>query len=111
MSRLLDTYFTTAPDGIPGNDDAGTMSAWAVFSMMGLYPDCPGVPEYSLTLPTFDKVTIHLNPEYYDSETITIEKTSAERPRVTLGNKQINNRVSHDDLIKGRNLKFFTKEK
>lgn len=111
VSRLLDTYFTTAPDGIPGNDDAGTMSAWAVFSMMGLYPDCPGVPEYSLTLPTFDKVTIHLNPEYYDSETITIEKTSAERPRVTLGNKQINYRVSHDDLIKGRNLKFFTKEK
>ncbi|MDE7458280.1 MAG: GH92 family glycosyl hydrolase, partial [Muribaculaceae bacterium] len=111
VSRLLDTYFTTAPDGIPGNDDAGTMSAWAVFSMMGLYPDCPGVPEYSLTLPTFDKVTIHLNPEYYDSETITIEKTSAERSRVTLGNKQINYRVSHDDLIKGRNLKFFTKEK
>ena len=44
VRRLLDRYFTTAPDGIPGNDDTGTMSAWAVFSMMGLYPDCPGEP-------------------------------------------------------------------
>ncbi|MDE5800303.1 MAG: GH92 family glycosyl hydrolase, partial [Paramuribaculum sp.] len=42
VARLLDENFTTKPDGIPGNDDTGTMSAWAVFSMMGLYPDCPG---------------------------------------------------------------------
>ena len=38
VNRLLAKYFTTAPDGIPGNDDTGTMSAWAVFSMMGFYP-------------------------------------------------------------------------
>lgn len=42
----------------PGNDDTGTMSAWAIFSMIGLYPDCPGMPDYMLTTPTFDKVTI-----------------------------------------------------
>ena len=29
--RLLDKYFTTKPNGIPGNDDTGTMSAWAIF--------------------------------------------------------------------------------
>ena len=52
VRELLAKYFTPKPDGIPGNDDAGTMSAWAVFSMMGFYPDCPGVPEYTLTDPT-----------------------------------------------------------
>lgn len=109
VSRLLDTYFTTEPDGIPGNDDTGTMSAWAVFSMMGLYPDCPGVPEYSLTVPTFDKVTIHLNPDYYNSDTLTIEKSTSDHPRVTLGGKPIGYRVNHSDLINGRNLKFHTK--
>ena len=58
VARLLGEYFTTQPDGIPGNDDTGTMSAWAVFSMMGLYPDCPGEPYYTLTAPTFDRVEI-----------------------------------------------------
>ena len=43
--RLLDKYFTTKPNGIPGNDDTGTMSAWAIFNMIGFYPDCPGLPD------------------------------------------------------------------
>ena len=53
VSQLLDKYYTLEPDGLPGNDDTGTMSAWAVFSMMGLYPDCPGEPYYTLTRPAF----------------------------------------------------------
>ena len=35
LHRLLQKYFKNAPDGIPGNDDTGTMSAWAIFNMMG----------------------------------------------------------------------------
>ncbi|MBO4525766.1 MAG: glycoside hydrolase family 92 protein, partial [Bacteroidales bacterium] len=48
----------THPAGLPGNDDTGTMSAWAVFSMMGVYPDCPGEAAYTLTKPVFDTVEI-----------------------------------------------------
>lgn len=59
VKRLLDTYYTNTPDGLPGNDDTGTMSAWAVFSMMGFYPDCPGEPFYTLTTPAFDKIVIN----------------------------------------------------
>lgn len=64
VKDLLAKHFTTRPDGIPGNDDAGTMSAWAIFSMLGLYPDIPGIPVYTLTTPTFDKATIRLDPRY-----------------------------------------------
>ena len=53
------------PDGIPGNDDTGTMSAWAIFNMMGFYPDCPGEPSYTLSTPVFDKVTIRLDAEVW----------------------------------------------
>lgn len=74
VQRLLKKYFTTKPDGIPGNDDTGTMSTWAIFSMMGLYPDCPGVAEYTLTTPTFDRVTIKLSDKYYKNSEFVIEK-------------------------------------
>ena len=47
------------PSGLPGNDDAGQMSAWMMMSAMGFYPVAPGVPEYAIGSPLFSKVTIH----------------------------------------------------
>lgn len=59
VETLLKKYYSTRADGIPGNDDTGAMSAWAVFSMMGMYPDCPGEPKYTLFPPVFDSVEIN----------------------------------------------------
>ncbi|MBO5194951.1 MAG: GH92 family glycosyl hydrolase, partial [Bacteroidales bacterium] len=75
VARLLEKHYTTRPDGIPGNDDTGTMSAWAVFSMMGFYPDCPGSPHYTFTAPVFDRVEIELDPRYYNKENLVIERS------------------------------------
>lgn len=75
VAALLDKYFTTKPDGIPGNDDCGTMSAWAVWSMMGLYPDTPGDPSFTLTTPVFDKVTITLDPDIWGRDNLVITKS------------------------------------
>ena len=101
--RLLDKYFTTAPDGIPGNDDTGTMSAWAVFTMLGLYPDCPGEPYYTLTAPTFDRVEIDT-----DGGTLVIERHGEGYIRkMTLGDKPLKNyRILHSELLKGGTLTF-----
>lgn len=106
VKELLAKYFTTNPDGIPGNDDAGTMSAWAIFSMMGFYPDIPGVPTYTVTTPTFDKVTIHLNRDYYPEETMTVVVENPETggdfiENITVGEKKAGYRVNHKDLING----------
>lgn len=108
--RLLNKYYTDKPSGIPGNDDTGTMSAWAVFSMMGIYPDCPGSPYYTITSPVFDKVTLHLDKRYYpDGDiTITADRSAATGKyikSVSLGGKKLNSfRISHKDLIKNKNL-------
>ncbi len=58
-------YFSTEAGGLPGNDDAGTLSAWLMYSMMGFYPICPGKPEYALTTPVFSKIRIKLDEKYY----------------------------------------------
>lgn len=106
VHRLLAKYFKNAPDGIPGNDDTGTMSTWAIFNMMGFYPDCPGKANYTLVMPTFDKVTIKLNPDYYPNDKLVIEKKapSADAYRiegVSLDGKKHNGYfISHDQLVK-----------
>ncbi len=54
---MLSLYAPT-PDGIPGNDDLGTMSAWWVWNALGLYPINPSVPVLLLETPLFSHVTI-----------------------------------------------------
>jgi len=63
IRTIMDKSYGTGPDGMVGNDDVGTMSAWYVFSAMGFYPVAPGELKYSMGSPVFDKITIHL-PEY-----------------------------------------------
>jgi predicted alpha-1,2-mannosidase len=59
VRQVLDTIWKNAPDGIPGNDDLGEMSSWAVFASMGIYPEIPGRAELVLGSPLFSKITIH----------------------------------------------------
>ena len=118
VSDLIHKYYSDQPNGIPGNDDCGTMSTWLIFSMMGLYPDCPGSPYYSITTPTFDRVTLHLDPRYYPDGDIVITKENGQTvnnppspiTRMTLGGKSLNRfRISHDELVKGRRLELIMK--
>src|SRR3954467_4233855 len=51
--------FSTSPYGLPGNDDAGTMSAAYVLSTIGLYQAQPGVDAWELSTPMFDSVVIN----------------------------------------------------
>ena len=105
VSRLLDEYYRDAPDGIPGNDDT------AVFSMMGFYPDCPGDPYYILTTPVFDRVEIELDPDFYGTDVLVIEKdpdTSGKYiDAVYSGGKKYGGfRIGHKELLDGGHLVF-----
>ena len=104
VKMLLDENYTTSPDGLPGNDDTGTMSTWAVFSMMGLYPDCPGQPYYTLTTPRFDRVEIETT---HGTIAIECEGRGDRIKEIWMGGKRCDTfRISHSDLIKNGGLKL-----
>ncbi len=111
VNNLLDTYYKNTPDGLPGNDDTGTMSAWAIFSMMGIYPITPAEPIYTFCTPKFDKITIHLDQEYYNNETLVITSNTV-RGGEYIESIKINNKVwdsffiSHGRLVNSKNLNF-----
>ncbi|WP_420321318.1 GH92 family glycosyl hydrolase [Flagellimonas sp.] len=114
VSELLSTYFKNAPDGLPGNDDTGTMSAWAVFSMMGIYPVSPADPIYAATVPVFDRITIQLNPKYYSNKSIQITKDGDGEvlSNMMLDGKKINTPfISHQKLTNAGRLHFITNKK
>jgi len=112
VKELLAKHYTTKPDGLPGNEDTGTMSSWAIFSMMGFYPDCPGVPEYTLTTPTFDKITIKLDPAYWGTDKLVIRKEGGDGyiDQIRLGGKKYSKyRLTHKDLIHAGEITFVCK--
>ena len=102
IRHIMDTEYRDIPGGLAGNDDAGQMSAWYVFSAMGFYPVCPGLPEYWLGEPLFDKVTVHTAPD----AVFTIEKTGSEgAPRLD-GQPLAGYRLPHSALVSGSTLSF-----
>ncbi len=59
VRQVLNTIWRDAPNGIPGNDDLGEMSSWAVFASIGFYPEIPGRAELVLGSPLFPEIKIH----------------------------------------------------
>ncbi len=112
---LLAKHFKNAPDGLPGNDDTGTMSTWAVFSMMGFYPDDATSPSYTFTTPVFDKTTLALDDAHHNTHSLNIEVV---RPnanaklidRIMIDGKQHKGfHISHTDLLKADKIVFYLK--
>ena len=102
IRHIMDTEYRDIPGGLAGNDDAGQMSAWYVFSAMGFYPVCPGLPEYWLGEPLFNKVTIHTAPD----AAFTIEKTGSEGAPCLDGQPLDGYRLPHSALVSGSTLSF-----
>lgn len=59
VRKVLNSIWRNAPEGMPGNDDLGEMSSWAVFASLGLYPELPGRTEFVLGSPLFTRAVVH----------------------------------------------------
>src|SRR5699024_5132205 len=63
IDNVLNNFYGIGADGLAlcGMDDAGEMSAWYVFSALGLYPFSPADDAYIVTVPLFDEVQWNLD--------------------------------------------------
>lgn len=80
--------FSNQPAGIPGDDDSGAMSAWYIFTALGMYPEIPGVGGVTVLSPLFPKAV--LNPP--GGKKITIIAENASRDAKYIQSMKINGR-------------------
>jgi predicted alpha-1,2-mannosidase len=108
VRRILTEAFSTAPGGLPGNDDLGATSSWQVWAMLGLYPAVPGVAGLVVGSPLFPKVTVHLANG--KDIVITAKGAGAKAPYVQSlrvnGKATTSAWVSWDSLSQGGTLDF-----
>ena len=106
VRELLQEMYSTAPEGVCGNEDCGQMSAWYVLSSLGLYPVCPGSGEYVFAAPLFKKAELHLgsgntltitadHPEWMYVEDVKLNGVSVQR-----------NFLTYEEIMEGGTLEF-----
>ncbi len=113
IREILETMYTTKPDGLCGNDDCGQMSAWYVFSAMGFYPVTPGTSNYAIGSPLFKKVTITLeNGKKFVINAKNVSKENMYIQRAAINGKQLNDAfITHQQIMNGGNIEFIMDNK
>ncbi|MBQ8839525.1 MAG: GH92 family glycosyl hydrolase [Bacteroidales bacterium] len=109
VRKILTDYYTTAADGLCGNEDMGQMSAWYILSSMGLYQVNPFDGRYWFGSPLFNAVTINL-PEGKAFTIRAVDNSSDNRyiEKAFLDGKPYEkNYIDYSDIIKGGELVFY----
>ncbi|MGH2785906.1 MAG: GH92 family glycosyl hydrolase [Actinomycetota bacterium] len=107
LSRAYQTLYRATPDGLPGNDDLGTMSAWFVWSALGFYPTIPGSPVYTIGSPLFERATIRL-----PGGTFTVDAPGTSLASKYIGSATLNGSpldatwFTHDAITPGGSINF-----
>lgn len=110
LTKLLAHYFGMGPEGLalPGMDDEGSLTGWYVFNALGIYPYSPADPEYIVSVPIFDKITMTLG----NGKTFTIVKHGKGKniDKITLGGKSLDGWfVNYADMLEGKDLDIYLK--
>jgi predicted alpha-1,2-mannosidase len=108
---VTDSMYKTGPDGLTGNDDCGQMSAWYIWSALGMYPMNPSAGQYVFGLPLIKNASITLpNKKILTIQTIENKPTNLSEKFVTsvyLNNRKLTNGyITHQEILEGGMLKF-----
>lgn len=105
---IMNEFYKDTPDGIIGNEDAGQMSAWYIFSSMGFYPVFPASEKYVFGTPLFEKLTLTLDGD----KTFIVKAKQLSDKNIYIQSVQLNGKphtksfIMHDDIISGGELIF-----
>jgi predicted alpha-1,2-mannosidase len=107
VDRTRSEFYTDQPDGLPGNEDCGQMSAWYIFNAMGFYPVCPGDNKYSIGKPNFDKIEIPVGNKTFRVITNNRSEENKFVQAVYVDGKKLTQPyIMHDDIVSGRTVTF-----
>jgi len=106
VREIMDRLYNSTENGYPGDEDQGQTSAWYVLSALGFYSVCPGIDQYVLGSPLFEKATIGL--ESGDEFVIEARGASAENRYIQsaeLNGKPLSrNYLRHSEITGGGEL-------
>lgn len=102
---LLDLWFKDNVFGIPGDEDGGGMSAWAVFTAMGFYPVTAGEPVYALSSPVFTEIAFDVPGGEFKVLAPASSKVNKYIQKAELNGKPLETPfITHEQIMSGGTL-------
>ncbi len=107
-NRIIKTLYRNSPEGLCGNEDCGQMSAWYVFSSIGMYPVNPVDGKYWFGSPQFENVTIGLpNGKTFKVVAKNVSEGNIYFKLAKLNGLPLNRLyITYDEIQKGGTLEF-----
>ena len=107
IKTLRQKAFRAGWDAYPGDEDNGSLSAWYVWSTLGLYPTCPGKASYDLGIPLFDHLRVYLaeKNQWLDVRTQQNHEHFHFVQDCHLDGKEVQS-IGHQDLLNAQSLDF-----
>ena len=107
IKTLRQKAFRAGWDAYPGDEDNGSLSAWYVWSTLGLYPTCPGKASYDLGIPLFDHLRVNLaeKDQWLDIRTQQNHEHFHFVQDCHLDGKEVQS-IGHQDLLNAQSLDF-----
>ncbi len=108
LNKVMTTLYSNKADGLCGNEDCGQMSAWYVFSALGLYPVNPASGNYDLGTPKVNKAVLKTGNQTFIIEAKNFSGSNFYVQKVEL-NGEILDRlfITHKELTQGGNMTFY----
>lgn len=109
VHKVMDSLYTTKPDGLCGNEDLGQMSSWYVFSAMGFYPLNPANGIYVFGSPAIDEARISLpGGKKFIVKAIGYSKANKYIQKIVLNGKPYaKSFLEHSAITNGGTLLFY----
>lgn len=107
IKTLRQKAFRAGWDAYPGDEDNGSLSAWYVWSTLGLYPTCPGKASYDLGIPLFDHLRVYLaeKDQWLDIHAHQNHEHFHFVHDCHLDGKEVQS-IGHQDLLNAQSLDF-----
>lgn len=108
VREILNTQYSSEPDGYCGNEDCGQMSAWMILSTTGLYPVDAAAAKYDITTPWVEKATIDLpKGKQFVITAPGVSDTNKYIKSIKLNGKPYTKwTIDHKDIVSGGTLEF-----
>lgn len=108
VNKIINELYQNSPEGLCGNEDCGQMSAWYVFSALGIYPVNPVEGKYWFGSPQFEQAEIQLP----NGKTFTLKANGVSAENIYIASKQLNgqplnrNFITWDEIEQGGIIEF-----
>ena len=109
---IMDNAYGSGVKGLCGNEDVGQMSAWYILSAIGFHPVSPVDGVYIIGSPLFDRVSIRLDPHYYQGRGFTVLARHNSAQNIYIQSAKLNGKtlarawITHAEIVQGGKLEF-----